>query len=92
MTAIPDPSVTTHAESSFDPVFYVSEFYGDNLLRETKWILDQFHDTFVDGMIVPLIRYKTYPVNQRRLYNDHPKCSMTLGTRWVVVVQNSLIH
>lgn len=51
MTAKLDPSVTTHAESSFDPVFYVSEFYGDNLLRETKWILDQFHDTFVDGKL-----------------------------------------
>ena len=34
------------------------------------------------------------PNVHRRLYNDYPTCfkPMALGTRWVVVVQTSLVH
>lgn len=32
-------------------LLYASEYYGDNLFKETKWIMDQFHDTFVDGKL-----------------------------------------
>lgn len=54
MTSKSDLSLTTHAESSFDPALYASLFYSGHFQDTTEkkfsaWILQQFHDIFSEG-------------------------------------------
>ena len=54
MTSESDPSLTTHAKSSFDPALFSFRFHGGSFPDETAgnlfdWLIKQFHDIFNDG-------------------------------------------
>ena len=55
MTSQSDPAISTHAECSFDPALYSSLFYSGDFPDESEakiyeWLIEQFHNIFIDGM------------------------------------------
>lgn len=53
MTSESDPTLTSHAEASFDPALYVSLFSAENISNEpeSRWTYDQIHDIFKEGAL-----------------------------------------
>lgn len=53
MASDSEPGLISHAEASFDPETYVSQFFAENILSEpeSRWTLDQIHEIFKEGAL-----------------------------------------